>query len=69
MIGKTIVSPITNSTTTTTKPPPIPESYLVIVGLIILVLLSPIIRSVKAGPIEFTTIDEAERIPQPLSNA
>jgi tetratricopeptide (TPR) repeat protein len=66
--GKTIGSSGTNITTTTTKPPPIPESYLVIVGLIILVLLSPIIRSIKAGPIEFTLAD-TERVPQPLTNA
>jgi hypothetical protein len=45
----------TNTTTTTTftKPPIIPEPYLIIIGLIILILLFPQIKSAKVGPIEF----------------
>jgi hypothetical protein len=43
----------TNTTTTFTKPPIIPEPYLIIIGLIILILLFPQIKSAKVGPIEF----------------
>jgi tetratricopeptide (TPR) repeat protein len=55
-----------NTTTVSTQPPNIPQSYLIIIGLIALILLSPIIRSAKAGPFEFTLIETDRRV-QPLN--
>jgi F0F1-type ATP synthase beta subunit len=56
-----------NKTTVSSKPPNIPESYLILTGLIVLILLSPIIRTAKVGIFEFTLAD-TDRSVQPPSN-
>lgn len=63
--GKSSAPIIQNVTTTTTRPSPIPDSYLIIIGILVLILLSPMIRSIKAGLLEFT-LGDTERTPQPL---
>lgn len=50
-----------SKTITTTKEPRIPESYIIVLGLIVLMLLTPEIRKVKIGPVEI----ELSRHPLP----
>ena len=63
---------LTNTTikTTTTKPPTIPEPYLIVIGLVILILLLPQIKTAKVGSIEFELSpfnDARENQPNPTS--
>lgn len=48
--------------------PEIPESYLIVIGLMILILLMPEIKKAKLGPIEFELSDEII-FPEPISKS
>jgi hypothetical protein len=48
----------TNSTTTTNQPTEIPETYFIIIVLMLFIILLPEIRKAKIGPIEFELKEE-----------
>ncbi|MFZ0553853.1 MAG: hypothetical protein WBL67_18625 [Nitrososphaeraceae archaeon] len=51
------------TTTVTSREHKIPDSYLIILGLILVILLAPEIRMAKVGPVEF----ELARDPLPIN--
>jgi tetratricopeptide (TPR) repeat protein len=59
--GDTTITTITNHAAI------IPESYLIAAGLLALIILSPVIRTAKVGPIEFELMD-VQRNAQPISD-
>jgi tetratricopeptide (TPR) repeat protein len=59
---------LTTITTTTSQGPLIPESYLIAAGLLVLIILSPVIRTAKVGPLEFTLMDIQRQV-QPIAEA
>jgi hypothetical protein len=42
-----------STTTTTSREYKIPDSYLIVLGLILVILLAPEIKMAKVGPVEF----------------
>jgi tetratricopeptide (TPR) repeat protein len=56
-----------NSTTVTITSSKIPDTYFIIVGLVILILLSPILTRAKVGPLELEISQEPKRATPTLS--
>ena len=48
--------------------PPIPIQNIIGIGILTVILLSPILSGAKVGPLEFTFLD-SQRSAQPLSSA
>jgi len=48
-------------TVTTTLEPKIPDSHLIVLGIIVLIILSPEIKKAKIGPVEFELAPEPSR--------
>jgi len=56
-----------SKTTVVTTPAKLPEIYLIVAGLTLLILLSPQIRTAKVGPVQLDMSKESPNVPTTLS--